>query len=52
MCNEVLINPIIRTRTLHFSDVYHPTRHNMLDRKESYVLKNLQRGLSAIETWR
>jgi hypothetical protein len=26
---QLLINPIIRTRSRHFSGVYHPTRHSI-----------------------
>jgi hypothetical protein len=28
-CNQVLINPIIQTRTRYFRHVYHPTRDNI-----------------------
>jgi hypothetical protein len=35
---QLLINPIIRTRTRHISGMYHPTRHNIIMLK--FVLSN------------
>jgi hypothetical protein len=35
---EVLINPIIRTRTRHFRHAYHPTRDNI------YIKRKRERG--------
>jgi hypothetical protein len=37
VCNELLINPIIRIRTHHFSGMYHHTRHNIYAPTNSLV---------------
>jgi hypothetical protein len=54
---QLLINPIIRARTRHFSGVYQPTRHNMFDipfypeDRVSGFLKNVSNVLSDNNVW-